>query len=809
MRVGRLLATATLLGLSSCGGSDTTGPGGSGSNVLTISRTSVALTSLGESIRLTATLRDASGVPLSAVITWASDDASVVTVDANGNVVAIANGNTTLRATSGSLSATASASVQQVATTLTIVSGDAQSTTVGEQLADPIVVSAQDQGGSGVAGVGVSFTTDASAGSLSAESATTDADGEASTAWTLGTVSGALSLVAAVTSGGAGELTLAATALAGAAVAFVKSSGDQQTGTNGNLLPEPVVVALKDQFGNGVPGGEVNFVVVTGGGSVSPAQVTSTDDGTAQTAWTMGAAVGANSLTASADGFTDLAFAATAELHVPRADLAPSNLSISPTNATNQQALTVTVTITNSGDLTTGTTFDVQLLIDGTESATQTVGPLAAGASTEATFNVAPLSSGVHTLSIVADPANGITESDESNNAAEQNAPVAGATLLTAGSPISNLSSGVNSELLFNFELPASDNLRIEVSGGTADDVDLYVHRGTRPGNRDDYQCQSGSPISRESCTFNGAEAGTYHIILFAFTAFSGVSLTAVVGEDVVPFNIDLVFVSSGSAEQDAAFRTAAATFERIIKDDIHAHDFSANPLPENTCVDGQQFVSGEIDDIQIYVNIRDLDGPGGTLAQAGPCRLRGLSELPINGVMTFDIADLNNLQDSGLMLPVIKHEMAHVLGLGTLWDRKDLLVNPSLPSNQGADTHFIGPLAIAAFDAAGGTSYTGGGKVPVENIKGQGSGDAHWRESVLGTESMTPTVNSNVHNPFSAISIQSLADIGYRVDVTQAEPYFLLLAAQLRIPDESAVDLSGDIRQGPIIVMNPKGRRR
>jgi hypothetical protein len=73
----------------------------------------------------------------------------------------------------------------------------------------------------------------------------------------------------------------------------------------------------------------------------------------------------------------------------------------------------------------------------------------------------------------------------------------------------------------------------------------------------------------------------------------------------------------------------------------------------------------------------------------------------------------------------------------------------------------------------------------------------------------MTPTVNSNVHNPFSAISIQSLADIGYRVDVTQAEPYFLLLAAQLRIPDESAVDLSGDIRQGPIIVMNPKGRRR
>ena len=66
------------------------------------------------------------------------------------------------------------------------------------------------------------------------------------------------------------------------------------------------------------------------------------------------------------------------------------------------------------------------------------------------------------------------------------------------------------------------------------------------------------------------------------------------------------------------------------------------------------------------------------------------------------------------------------------------MLRNPSRPSSPGVDTYFAGPLAIAAFDAAGGTAYTGE-KVPVENNAVAGQADAHWRESVLGSELMTP----------------------------------------------------------------------
>ena len=106
-------------------------------------------------------------------------------------------------------------------------------------------------------------------------------------------------------------------------------------------------------------------------------------------------------------------------------------------------------------------------------------------------------------------------------------------------------------------------------------------------------------------------------------------------------------------------------------------------------------------------------------------------------------------------------HEMGHVLGIGTLWPSADLVRNLSV-GNPGNDTHFVGPLAIAAFDAAGGTGYTGGEKVPVENNGQAGSADAHWRESVLGNELMTSGLNSG-SNPLSAITIQSLAAVGSR----------------------------------------------
>ena len=84
--------------------------------------------------------------------------------------------------------------------------------------------------------------------------------------------------------------------------------------------------------------------------------------------------------------------------------------------------------------------------------------------------------------------------------------------------------------------------------------------------------------------------------------------------------------------------------------------------------------------------------------------------------MMELDAADLDWIETNGALEAVILHEMGHVLGIGTLWDRFGLLRNPSLAAETEVDTHFAGVLAVEAFDGAGGASYTAGAKVPVEN---------------------------------------------------------------------------------------------
>ena len=88
------------------------------------------------------------------------------------------------------------------------------------------------------------------------------------------------------------------------------------------------------------------------------------------------------------------------------------------------------------------------------------------------------------------------------------------------------------------------------------------------------------------------------------------------------------------------------------------------------------------------------------------------------------DKADIGLLEQLGDLWEILVHEITHVLGFGPRWVRMDLL-------DQETDPHFLGPRALAAFDAAGGTGYAGA-KVPTQ------PGQGHWRESVFGSELMS-----------------------------------------------------------------------
>jgi len=174
-----------------------------------------------------------------------------------------------------------------------------------------------------------------------------------------------------------------------------------------------------------------------------------------------------------------------------------------------------------------------------------------------------------------------------------------------------------------------------------------------------------------------------------------------------------------------------------------------------------------------IISTIEAIDGPGGVLGSAGPCFIRNESSLTVVGRMRFDSADLANLAAQGGLQTVIMHEMLHVVGIGTLWSVKNLFVG------SGARPLFLGPLARAACidDLAGGGVCQEG--VPVEDCQnlppgsncGLGTVDSHWKESTFRTELMTGFLNSGL-NPFSTMSIQSLADLGYGVDLSVADEF-------------------------------------
>lgn len=103
-------------------------------------------------------------------------------------------------------------------------------------------------------------------------------------------------------------------------------SGSGQTGAVKTALPAPLQVRVSDAAGAPAKGVTVTWTVTGGGGAVEPATSTTSEAGVAETRWTLGPAVGANSVSASVDGVSPAGFTATAVAGpVERVVLAPDS----------------------------------------------------------------------------------------------------------------------------------------------------------------------------------------------------------------------------------------------------------------------------------------------------------------------------------------------------------------------------------------------------------------------------------------------------------------------------------------------------
>ena len=260
-------------------------------------------------------------------------------------------------------------------------------------------------------------------------------------------------------------------------------------------------------------------------------------------------------------------------------------------------------------------------------------------------------------------------------------------------------------------------------------------------------------------------------------------------------FDIELHFTGGFTSEQRSRMEAARDRWEAILMD-TETDDVEYNR--EEDCL-GIDKMLGTVDDILIFVDADSLDGPGNALAEARLCDRRSSQWFPVLAGVIFDEADLARLLSEGRLEGIAFHEFAHNLGFDPFrFEEVNLL-------RKGGDPHFRGALALEAFDSAGGDDYTGN-KVPLEK-----DGWWHWRENVFRSEGMTPLFKAGEAIPFSAVTLQLMADIGYEVDVSLADDYGL--PGSIPPPDADpggdgeVFDLSGDVVMGPVRVVDTNGR--
>jgi hypothetical protein len=102
--------------------------------------------------------------------------------------------------------------------------------------------------------------------------------------------------------------------------------------------------------------------------------------------------------------------------------------------------------------------------------------------------------------------------------------PPPGPNVLQNGVPVSGLSGATDSQKFWTMSVPAgASNLQFQTSGGSGD-ADLYVRFGSAP-TTSTYDCGPVSGDNSETCSFSSPTAGTWHVMVHGYGAYSGATL--------------------------------------------------------------------------------------------------------------------------------------------------------------------------------------------------------------------------------------------------------------------------------------------
>lgn len=311
---------------------------------------------------------DAFGNPIAGVaVTWAiegggsvSENSTTTGEDGRTSVTRTLGGTAGVQRTLASVEGLAGSPVAFVHTAtagaasgVTILSGDNQTGPVSTELPLPLVVEVRDAGSNPVPNVAVTWVIGNGGGSVTPSTTTTDANGQASAAWTLGSAPADNTLSAVVSGIGVAQFTAHATA--GAPARLVVQTQPSATAVSGVVLAQQPVIQLLDAAGNESrqSGVQVSVSVGSGGGSLAGPNAATTDaDGRATfTGLAVIGGTGTRTLRFTAEGFASVT---SAQISVTAAPTTTAITADSPDPSDAGAQVTVQFTVTAASGTPTG-----------------------------------------------------------------------------------------------------------------------------------------------------------------------------------------------------------------------------------------------------------------------------------------------------------------------------------------------------------------------------------------------------------------------------------------------------------------------
>lgn len=189
---------------------------------------------------------------------------------------------------------------------LSVVGGNNQTAPILTALPAPLqVVASKPYTGQPIPGVTVSFSDGNRGGSFNPPSAVTNSNGAVSTIYTFPSVAGPYTLT--ISAPNFVSVTASETATPGAAAKLLISSGSNQSGPEGTVLPNPLVVKALDAYKNVVPGVTVNFTPGSQG-VTNPTSAVTDAKGHASTYFQLPQATGLFTVVATSSGVKSVTF---------------------------------------------------------------------------------------------------------------------------------------------------------------------------------------------------------------------------------------------------------------------------------------------------------------------------------------------------------------------------------------------------------------------------------------------------------------------------------------------------------------------